>query len=236
MSKPVFTNGSAEAQAETRATLVHCLEVVLRALHPYMPFITEELWQLLPKADGQPASIALTRYPTAADGRGDADAERDMAWLMAAISSARTVRSEHGIKFSQRVPVELRSADAAVRQVLSDNSRLIQFLASTDGAPTVAAPSAERPRGSTVNVAGDVEVLVTLKGHIYPAKEKERLEQRTRTVGKDIDVMEKRLSNQNFVANAPAEVLAEARALLESLKQQKQRLEEGFELVKELSE
>ena len=104
------------------------------------------------------------------------------------------------------------------------------------GAPTIAAPSPQRPRGSTVNVAGDVEVLVTLKGHIDPAKEKERLEQRTKSVSKDIDVMEKRLSNQNFVANAPAEVLAEARALLESLKQQKQRLEEGCELVKELSE
>ena len=236
MTKPVFTDGSAEAQAETRATLVHCLEVVLRALHPYMPFITEELWQLLPKAAGHPASIALASYPTAADGRVDADAEREMGWLMAAISGARTVRSEHGIKFSQRVPVELRSADASVRHVLTDNSRMIQFLASTDGPPTVAEPSAQRPRGSTVNVAGDVEVLVTLKGHIDPAKETERIEREVKRVSKDIEVMEKKLSNPNFVANAPAEVLAEARALLESLKQQKVRLEAGFQLVKELSE
>jgi valyl-tRNA synthetase len=236
MTKPVFTDGSAEAQAETRATLVHCLEVVLRALHPYMPFITEELWQLLPKAAGHPASIALASYPTAADGRVDAEAEREMGWLTAAISGARTVRSEHGIKFSQRVPVELRSADVGVRQVLSDNSRLIQFLASTDGAPTVAEPSAQRPRGSTVNVAGDVEVLVTLKGHIDPAKEVERIEREVKRVAKDIEVMEKKLSNPNFVANAPPEVLTEARALLDSLKQQKTRLEAGFELVKELSE
>jgi valyl-tRNA synthetase len=236
MTKPVFTDGSAEAQAETRATLVHCLEVVLRALHPYMPFITEELWQLLPKAAGHPASIALASYPTAADGRVDAEAEREMGWLTAAISGARTVRSEHGIKFSQRVPVELRSADAGVRRVLSDNSRMIQFLASTDGPPTVAEPSAQRPRGSTVNVAGDVEVLVTLKGHIDPAKEVERIEREVKRVSKDIEVMEKKLSNPNFVANAPAEVLTEARALLESLKQQKTRLEAGFELVRELSE
>jgi valyl-tRNA synthetase len=109
-------------------------------------------------------------------------------------------------------------------------------LASTDGPPTVGEPSTERPRGSTVNVAGDLEVLVTLKGHIDPAKEKERLEQRLKSVTRDIDVMEKRLANQNFVANAPPEVLAEARALVESLKQQKQRLAEGFALVKELSE
>jgi valyl-tRNA synthetase len=236
MTKPVFNDGSAEAQAETRATLVHCLEVVLRALHPYMPFITEELWQLLPKAAGHPASIALAQYPTAADGRQDAEAEREMGWLIAAISAARTVRSEHGIKFVNRLPLELRSADAAVRRVLADNGRTIQFLASSDGLPIVAEPSPQRPRGSTLNVAGDVEVLVNLKGHIEPAKEKERLERELKRVMKDIEVMEKKLSNPNFVANAPAEVLTEARALLESLKQQKQRLEEGFELVKELSE
>jgi len=120
--------------------------------------------------------------------------------------------------------------------VLSDNARLIQFLASSDGPPTVAEPSPSRPRGSTLNVAGDVEVLVTLKGHIDPAKESERIDRSVGRVSKDIEVMEKRLANQNFVNNAPAEVLAEARGLLESLKQQRARLEEGRALVKELSE
>jgi valyl-tRNA synthetase len=236
LTKPIFIDGSAEAQAETRATLAHSLEVILRALHPYMPFITEELWQLIPKPAGSPASIALASYPTAADGRPDAEADRQMKWLTDAISGARAVRAEHGIAFANRLSVELRSADPAARQVLSDNSRMIQFLASTDGAPVVAEPSSSRPRGSTLNVAGDVEVLVTLKGHIDPAKEKERLEQRIKRVAKDVEVMEKRLGNQNFVANAPPEVLTEARAQLESLKQQNQRLHEGLELVKELSE
>jgi len=134
------------------------------------------------------------------------------------------------------VPLELRSADAAVRRVLGDNGRMIQFLASSDGPPVVAEPSPQRPRGSTLTVAGDVEVLVNLKGHIDTAKENERIDREVKRVAKDIDVMDKRLSNQNFVANAPAEVLSEARALLDSLKQQKLRLEEGRELVKELSE
>jgi valyl-tRNA synthetase len=85
-------------------------------------------------------------------------------------------------------------------------------------------------------VAGEVEVLVTLKGHIDPVKEKDRIEQKSKRISKDIEVMEKRLANQNFVANAPAEVLTEARATLASLQQQKARLAEGLELVKELSE
>ncbi len=236
MCKPVFSEGSAEEQAETRATLAHSLEVVLRALHPYMPFITEELWQLLPKPVGHARSIALASYPTAADGRPDAEAEREMKCLTDAIGGARAVRSEHEIKFASRVPLELRSADQAVRRVLAENSRLIQFLASTDGPPVIGEPSAEKPPGSTLNVAGDVEVLVTLKGHIDPRKEQERLEQKLKRVNKDIEVMEKRLSNQSFVANAPAEVLSEARALLESLKQQNTRLNEGFSLIKELAE
>jgi valyl-tRNA synthetase len=236
MTKPVFIDGSTEAQAETRATLAHCLEVVLRALHPYMPFITEELWQLVPKPAGHAASVALASYPTAADGRPDAQAEREMSWLTGAIGAARAVRAEHGIKYANKLPLELRSADPAVRQVLSDNARMIQFLVSSDGLPTIAEPSSQRPRGSTLNVAGDVEVLVSLKGHVEPGKEQERLDREVKRVSKDIDVMEKRLANQNFVANAPAEVLSEARALLESLKQQKSRFEEGYELLKELSE
>ncbi len=236
MTKPVFNDGDAAAQAETRATLAHALEVVLRALHPYMPFITEELWQKLPRPPGYPASIALAAYPTASDGRPDPIADREMGWLMSAIGAARSVRSEHDVARVNLLPVEFRSADAAVRKVLSDNGRLIQFLVNTDGAPRIAEPSSDRPRGAVLGVAGDVEVLVNLKGHIDPAKEAERIEREVKRASKDIEVMEKRLANQSFVANAPPEVVTEAQALLQSLKQQKTRLEAGRALVKELSE
>jgi valyl-tRNA synthetase len=201
-----------------------------------MPFITEELWQLVPKPAGHVASVALASYPTSTDGRPDAQAEREMSWLTGAIGAARAVRAEHGIKYANKLPLELRSADPVVRRVLGDNARMIQFLVSSDGLPTIAEPSSQRPRGATLNVAGDVEVLVNLKGHVEPAKEQERLDREVKRVSKDIDVMEKRLANQNFVANAPPEVLAEARALLHSLKQQKARFEEGYQLIKELSE
>ena len=145
MTKPVFADGSAEAQAETRATLAHVLEVVAARAAPVHAVHHRRALAALPKAGGSPGVDRARQLPDRADGRVDADAERDMGWLTAVISAARTVRSEHGIKFSQRVPLELRSADAAVRQVLSDNSRMIQFLASTDGPPTVAEPSAQRP-------------------------------------------------------------------------------------------
>src|SRR6201999_1574705 len=78
MTNPVFTAGTEEEKAETRLVLAHTLEAALRALHPYAPFITEDLWQRIPRPASRPVSIALSPYPTAADGRKDEPAERDM--------------------------------------------------------------------------------------------------------------------------------------------------------------
>jgi valyl-tRNA synthetase len=233
-TKPVFSSGNDADKNETRQVLAHVLETSLRALHPFLPFITEELWQRLPRPASRPASIALAPYPTADDGRRDLEVERDMDILMAAIGAARTIRSEHGIDNKVKVPLEIRAADARVRAFVDAQAPLISFLVGTEGAPGVSTPSAERPRGSVVSVAGDVEVLVGLAGLVDPAKEAERIERADKKLDKDIAVLEKRLASENFVKNAPPEVVAEARALLEQLKRQKERLLEAKELLKEL--
>jgi valyl-tRNA synthetase len=233
-TKPVFSSGSEADKAETRQVLAHVLETALRALHPFLPFITEELWQRLPRPAARPASIALAPYPTADDGRRDPEVERDMDILMEAIGAARTIRSEHGIDKSAKVPLEIRAANARVRSLVDAQAALVAFLVGTDGAPRVSAPSAERPRGSVVSVAGDVEVLVVLAGLVDRAKEEERIDRGLKKLDKDIAVLEKRLASENFVKNAPPEVVAEARAQLEQLKRQKERLLEAKDLLKEL--
>jgi valyl-tRNA synthetase len=233
-TKPVFGSGSDAEKAETRSVLAHVLETSLRALHPYLPFVTEELWQRLPRPPSRPVSIALAPYPSDDDGRNDADAERDMGILMAAIGAARTVRSEHDVRPSDKVPLELRAADERVRSLIESQSGLVAFLVGTDGAPRIAAPGAERPRGTIVTVAGDIEVLVGLAGLVDPKKEDERIERGVKKLDKDIAVLEKRLAGEHFVKNAPPEVVAEARALLEQLKRQRERLLEARALVREL--
>ncbi|HVR18529.1 MAG TPA: valine--tRNA ligase [Polyangiaceae bacterium] len=233
-TKPVFTSGSDAERAETRRVLAHVLETALRALHPYVPFVTEELWQRLPRPASRPVSIALAPYPTADDGRFDESAERDMGILMGAIGAARTVRSEHGLDRTAKVPLELRAADGHARALLETQAGLIAFLVGTDGAPSVAELGGARPRGTVVNVAGDVEVLVGLAGHVDPNKEKERIERGKKKLDKDIAVLEKRLASENFVKNAPPEVVAEARAQLEQLKRQRERLVDAESLVGEL--
>ncbi|HTU59733.1 MAG TPA: class I tRNA ligase family protein, partial [Polyangiales bacterium] len=176
MTKTVFQSGSAEERAETSATLLHVLSSALRALHPYMPFITEELWQKLPKPSSAPASVSLTTYPTRSEGPLDADAERDFALIMRVVSAARSARSEHEVHPAAEVPLEFRAASAEQRRLLTREAAFIEALAGANGAPVVTTPGGERPRGSLVSMAGEVEVLVGLRGLVEAKKELERID------------------------------------------------------------
>jgi valyl-tRNA synthetase len=236
LCKPIFSNGSDAEKAETRETLAHVIETMLRALHPYMPFITEELWQKIPRPAARPVSIAFAAYPTRADGRTDEEAERAMGTVMAVIGAARSMRSEHEVPPSAKVKLTLRTADAAVRVLLAAQSRFVEFLVRTDGMPEIEEPGGARPAGTTTAVAADVEVLVSLKGLVDASKEKERIERTLKKIEKDVQVLEKRLKNPNFVANAPADVVEQAREQLGALERQKQRLNEARGLVAELGE
>jgi len=234
MTKPVFLHGTEPEKAETRQVLAHALEAALRGLHPYAPFITEDLWQRIPRPTSRPVSIALAPYPTAADGRIDADAERDMNAVMAVIGAARAVRSEHDIKPGDAVKVEFRSRNAALRALLEEQSRFIAFLVRTDGAPAVADAGGERPKGAVLTVAGEVDVLVHLRGLVDPAHEKERVERKLKKIQKDLEVMEKRLTNANFIKNAPPEVVVEANAQKQALEREQLNLTDSLKWVDEL--
>ncbi len=236
LSKPVFTSGTDAEKAETRQTLAHVVETALRALHPFGPFITEELWQKVPRSDSSPASIAVARYPSSADGKADADAERHMKIVMSAIGAARTVRSEHEVHPSARIPLRLRAASDDVRQLLESQSRFIATLVKTDGDPVIEAPGAERPRGSVLAVAGDVEALVGLKGLVDAATESDRIERKKKKIQKELEGLDKRLANPKFVDNAPGDVVAEAREKRAALAHQAGRLEEAQALVDELGD
>ncbi|HTA91476.1 MAG TPA: valine--tRNA ligase [Polyangiaceae bacterium] len=234
MTKPIFLTGNDAEKAETRQVLAHALEAALRGLHPYAPFITEDLWQRIPRPASRPVSIALSPYPTAGDGRTDLDAERDMNALMTVIGAARTVRSEHEIAPSDGVKLELRSSDPKLRALLEEQSRFIAFLVRTDGAATVSDVGGERPKGAVLTVAGNVDVLVHLRGLVDPKKEAERIERKLKKVQKDLEVMEKRLTNAKFLQNAPPEVVVEANAQKRALEHEQQNLSESLKLVDEL--
>ena len=157
-----------------------------------------------------------------------------MSVLMSAIGAARTVRSEHEIAPSDPVRVEVRSADPKVRALLEEQSRFFAFLVRTDGPPLVADAGGERPKGAVLTVAGDIDVLVHLRGLVDPEKEAERIKRKLKKIEKDVEIMEKRLKNAKFLENAPPEVVTEANAQLLALKREHEHLSESLKLVDEL--
>jgi valyl-tRNA synthetase len=235
MIKPVMLGTDERAKAEVRATLAHTLETTMRALHPFMPYLTEDLWQRLPRPPSRPLSIALAPFPSARDGRPDSEADREIDVLRAAIGAARTIRSEHEIHPGAEVPLVLRSGNPAVRDLLASERVTIKTLVKTQGEPVIEPAGGGRPKGSVMSVAGDVEVMVGLRGLVEADKETSRVEREIKKVDKDLAALEKKLGAASFVEKAPAHVVKETREQLEALQRTRGRLEEALGLARELA-
>jgi valyl-tRNA synthetase len=233
-TKPIFSGDNAAGRAETTAVLAQVIETALRGLHPFMPFVTEELWQRVPRPLSRPASIALAPFPAFESRLADADAERLMRAVMDVISVARSIRNEHDLHPSATIPVMLRSGDATVRQTLEDQAALIQFLVRTSGKPDVTTSDAQRSPGSVLAVAGDVEVVVGLRGVVDPDKERERIERSRKKILKDKAGLDQRLTNPKFLDKAPPEVIAEVKEQVQALARQLHQLDAAVALIEEL--
>jgi len=224
---------------ETRAVLSHVLETSLRLMHPLMPFVTEELWQRVPKPADRKASVAFGPYPEAkVDALTDATVMRQMNLLKAIISAARTVRSEHEVPPGSKVPVWIRTDAEETRKLLGEHAAFVTALVKIEGAATVEKAGGERPQGATTAVVpsdlGAVEVLVGLKGLVTADQQLARIKRDLARIEKDIAALEKKLANKGFTDRAPPEVVAEAKAQLASLIEAKARLEEAKKLAAEL--
>jgi valyl-tRNA synthetase len=228
------------AASETRETLAHVLEGALRLMHPLMPFLTEELWQRVPRPASRAASVAFGPYPTKASEQAARDIETEtwMELLKAVISAARTVRSEHDIDKKAEVAMRVRSQSPAVLDFLAGHTDTMALLAKTKGKPLLRTPDAPREPGTTVSVVssphGPIEVLVLLKGLVDPGDERSRIERELKRIDKDLAALDKKLGSPGFVDRAPKGVVEEARGQRESLLEAKARLDAARQLVDEL--
>jgi valyl-tRNA synthetase len=224
---------------ETRAVLAHVLETSLRMMHPIMPFVTEELWQRLPKPAGRKPSIAFGPYPEAkTDALMDLAVMRQMNLLKEIISAARTVRSEHEVPPGSKVPVWIRTDADETRALLGEHAAFVTALVKIEGAATVEKTGGARPQGATTAVVpsdlGAVEVLVGLKGLVTREQQLARIERDLKRIEKDLGQLEKKLANKGFMDRAPPEVVAEARAQQTAFIEAKSRLEDAKKLAEEL--
>ncbi|HKP55200.1 MAG TPA: valine--tRNA ligase [Polyangiales bacterium] len=223
LSKPLLAANDAQLQRETRSVLVHVLETSLRVLHPMMPFITEEIWQRVPKRSGLTRTLVLARYPDAArDALRDEQIEREMNLLQAVIVAARALRSERDIHPRLALPLHLRSDDAEARRVLERERTAIASLCNATVSVEALSGAADLENSATALAEG-VTLLVPLAGLVDDSREKERIERQLQKLEKDLLAISKKLDNAGFVERAPADVVQkerERRAELEEAREQ----------------
>ncbi|PAU61217.1 valine--tRNA ligase [Pseudomonas indica] len=213
--KPVLWDeqASVERQRGTRRTLIRVLEVALRLAHPFMPFITEEIWQRIKAQAGkQGETLMLQPWPVANEARIDAAAEDDIAWVKAFMLGVRQIRGEMNISMAKRIDVVLNNAGAEDRRRLAENEPLLKKLAKLESVRILEAGE-EAPLAATALV-GEMEVLVPMAGLIDKDAELARLDKEIQRLGGEVQRVGGKLSNASFVDKAPAEVIAKERAKL----------------------
>lgn len=195
-----------KSKATAQSTLVYVLDQALRMLHPFMPFITEELWQKLP-LQGAKDSICISAFPAGLDALRDPGLEADFGLLKDAITGIRTVRSESNVPPSKKVQAMLLSNDPATRTKLDAYAKDIAHIAKAESL-VIGDTSAERPAQAGVHVVEKFEVVVSLEGLVDFEEEKSRIEKAIAKNQKDLDKITAKLGNEKFLARAPAEVVA----------------------------
>jgi valyl-tRNA synthetase len=211
----------------TQATLLHCLDVVMRLLHPFAPFVTEELWQALPLPQGRPEALAVADWPTP-DVVADVVDHAEMARALEVITGVRAVRGNNNIGPGVELPrLLLFTDDEAVGAALKGLSEHIGRQVKAK-AVEVCRSGAERPAPAATSVAADVEIVIPLAGVIDLDAERARLRKELDKVEADIAFVQGKLQNDRFVSRAPADIVQKEREKLQSYLGAKRALEEGL--------
>ncbi|GAB3483012.1 valine--tRNA ligase [Azotobacter salinestris] len=213
--KPVLWDEHAPAsrQRGTRRTLVRVLETALRLAHPFMPFISEEIWQrLAPLAGKSGPTLMLQPWPVADEARIDEAAEDDIEWVKALMLGVRQIRGEMNISMARRIDVVLNNASDSDRRRLAENQPLLMKLAKLESIRVLEAGE-EAPLAATALV-GEMQVLVPMAGLIDKDAELARLDKEIQRLEGEVKRIGGKLGNASFVDKAPAEVIAKERAKL----------------------
>ena len=220
LSKPVLwdENAPVERARGTRRTLVRVLEVALRLAHPFMPFITEEIWQrIAPLAGVSGKTIMLQPWPVANESRIDTVAEGDIEWLQQLMNGLRNIRAEMNIGPGKPLPLFLKNASADDQRRLQENEPLLKKLAKVESF-TVLGEQDEAPLSATALV-GDLQVLVPMAGLIDKDAELARLNKEIQRLQGEVQRVGGKLSNAAFVDKAPPAVIDKERAKLAEAEQ-----------------
>ncbi len=229
MIKPSLYGPDEALKTSVRATMLEVLKAVLKLVHPFMPFVTEEIWHKLPGTQG---SIMRADFPDMASAARDEDASRQMKLLMAIVGAVRNIRGEMGVPPGKKVETVMEVPDQGQADFLNRYESYIRNLAKVDAVSL--GRSVPKPRGSATAVIGDVQVHVLLKGLIDVKEEKKRLTKEIEKVIKELDGLRKKLANQAFLEKAPDEVVEEVRERVEGLTQRMGKINQNLNILEDV--
>lgn len=238
LSKQDLYNGTPERRQTVQYVLWYTLENLLRLLHPFMPFITEEIWQTLPQKQGlgtgdqEPASIMLADYPAPLAELSFPEAAANMERVMEVINAIRNIRGEMEVPPSRQIAVILSCGSIESQKMMKHNESSIISLARISD--LAIGQDLEKPEDASIQVAGDIQIYVPLRGLVNVEEEEKRLLKEIAKIDKEIEMFSKKLENPSFVDRAPAEVVAKEREKLAEVTGKKQVLEGSLEKIRSL--
>jgi valyl-tRNA synthetase len=236
LTKSVLNDPAANAARKrgTQATLVEVLGTLFKLLHPLMPFVTEELWLELSVRRGYAsATIMLERFPEVSDFLVDAAAEDEIGWLKGFVGGLRQLRGEANLPRSATLTVLLADATALDRERVTRHTSNLKKLGGIDRIDFV--PAGMTVKGAATALLGALRILVPLAGLIDVDAERDRLGKQLARTHDDLGKVQKKLANQSFVANAPADVVAKENARVAELTQRASQLEQQLARLAELT-
>ncbi|MEH6954011.1 valine--tRNA ligase [Neobacillus drentensis] len=195
------------AKKTTRSILAHVLDQIMRLLHPFMPFITEEIWQNLPH---QGESITTAKWPEVNPALSNDQAAQEMKLLVEMIRSVRNIRAEVNTPMSKKIKMLVKAKDETILKSLENNRSYIERFCNPEELQMGIA--LETPDKAMTAVITGIEIILPLEGLINIDEEIARLEKEFDRLNKEVDRVQKKLSNEGFMKKAPESVVAEERA------------------------
>ncbi|MCH1924295.1 valine--tRNA ligase [Shewanella sp. C32] len=232
LTKPVLNSGTEAELRGTRHTLVTVLEQLLRLMHPLTPYITETIWhRVKPLAGVEGETLMLMPFPEYQADKADTEAQADLEWVKQVIVAVRNIRAELNIAPSKPLNALLKDVSDKDAARLNANRTFLASLAKLESI-TVLADGEAAPM-STTQLVGKMELLIPMAGLIDVAAEMARIDKQLEKLAQEAGRIENKLSNQGFVAKAPADVIEKERAKLADYQRDQEKLtEQKAELAK----
>lgn len=225
--KPVFQGDDEDAKTEARACVAYVLNNIYRLMHPFMPYMTEELWSVAEAGDAKSGLLCHAEWPTLE--LNDEEAAAEINWLIDLVSGLRSVRSEMNVPPSSKAPLHVTQSDDATKDQLMRHLPAIKLLARVEDIVL----DGEVTKGAAQIVVAETTYSLPLGALIDLDAEKARLEKAIGKVEGDLGKVNGKLNNEKFVANARPDVVAAERERLTELEGQKAKLNEALARVLE---